>query len=236
MEISDLPVLLLAGGKGTRIQHLLNDLPKPMYPVFNRPFLDYQIDYLLKFGFQNFYISTGYQGHVIANYYRNNKNINIIHETQPLGTGGGILFAMSKIKEPNVIVLNGDTLYLLDFFSFVNHALNNPLHTCIALKTVVDSTRYGTVILDNFNKITHFIEKGKSNTGPGLINAGIYYLNKQQILNYSFPEICSIEETIFPKIIESGIYGFKAHNEFIDIGTPETLHEIENFVKVNNLI
>ena len=57
MNAEEVPVLILAGGKGTRVAHLLNDLPKPMYPVLNKPFLDYQLEYLKKFGFKKFVLS-----------------------------------------------------------------------------------------------------------------------------------------------------------------------------------
>ena len=100
-----IPVLILAGGQGSRIRHLLGDLPKPMYPVHGLPFLDYQLNLLKGEGFSHFYISCGYQAQVIAQYYSTNANITIIRETQPLGTGGALLLALESISAEQLLCL-----------------------------------------------------------------------------------------------------------------------------------
>jgi D-glycero-alpha-D-manno-heptose 1-phosphate guanylyltransferase len=235
LDFSEIPIVILAGGRGTRIQHLLNDLPKPMYPIFGRPFLDYQIAYLKKFGFQKFYISTGYQAQFIEEYYSNTENIRLIHENEPLGTGGGILHVSKHIQSPNYIVLNGDTLYLLDYKNFVIESLKNSQNTTIALNKVVNVERYGSVEIEKDNIIKGFKEKSKENVGEGLINAGIYFVNKSQIENLNAPLKCSMELDIFPELIKLGLYGFKTTAPFIDIGTPETLSQIEEFIKEHQL-
>lgn len=235
MKISEIPVLILAGGRGSRIKHLLNNFPKPMYPVLGKPFLDYQIKYLKKFGFSQFFISTGYQASVIHDYYSKDINVTCIYENEPLGTGGGVLLAAQTINANNFIVLNGDTLYLLDFDSFVTQSLINKNNSTIALKQVDDVSRYGEVTLGENNIIKSFIEKNKSGAKKGLINAGIYFLNKKQIIDSCMPSICSMETDIFPSLQRSGLYGYVSSDSFIDIGTPETLGEIENFIVINNL-
>lgn len=206
-----------------------------MYPVLGKPFLDYQIAYLKKFGFKQFYISTGYQGHVIKEYYNDAENISCIHESIPLGTGGGILYASSKIKQNHFVVLNGDTLYLLDYLMFINQCIQNPLATTLALKQVEDVSRYGEVIMGDNYSIQSFQEKNTHDVHSGMINAGIYFINKSQLLSLEMPEVCSMETDIFPKLLSRGLYGFVSNDSFIDIGTPETLSEIEKFVQNHQL-
>lgn len=220
-------VLILCGGQGTRIKHLLNGLPKPMYPVLGKPFLEHQISYLNKFGLNNIIISAGYRADVIQDYY--GEKYRIIEEKEPLGTGGAILYALNQIKTENFICLNGDTLFLLDFESFLDAGKLNNSHSTIALKKVLDSSRYGSIWKNDKNKIEKFAEKN-TGTNSGLINAGVYYLNKKQLEKFDFPQKCSLETDIFPKLVNDKLFGFETDAEFIDIGTPETLHQIENFI------
>ena len=236
MEICDIPVLILAGGKGTRIKHLLNDIPKPMYPVFQKPFLEYQLSYLKKFGFQKFIISVGYKAEVIEDYYKSQINISFVKETEPLGTGGGIMAALPDIATDNFLVLNGDTLFLMDYSGFINFSKFNPDKSLIALKKTDRLLGYGLVKMDENNQILNFSEKANAkNDHTGLINAGVYLLNKKQLQSIGVPKISSVELDIFPLLVDLGLFGYEARAEFIDIGTPETLYQIEDFVKAHRL-
>lgn len=231
MHVNNIPVLILCGGQGTRIKHLLNGLPKPMYPVLGKPFLSHQIAYLSKFGLTNIIISAGYRADVINEYF--GKKYLIIEEKEPLGTGGAILYALNHIKTENFICLNGDTLFLLDFNKFLNASKVNNSFSTIALKKVLESDRYGSVWKNDKNKIEKFAEKNIG-TSSGLINAGIYYLNKKQLQKFDFPKKCSIETDIFPELVKDDLFGFETEADFIDIGTPETIVQIENFIVNNN--
>lgn len=223
-------ILILCGGQGTRIKHLLNGLPKPMYPVLGKPFLDHQIGYLNKFGLDNIIISAGYKADVIHDYY--GDKYKIIEEKEPLGTGGAILYALNHIKTENFICLNGDTLFLLDFNEFLNACKLNNLFSTIALKKVLESDRYGSVWKNDKNKIEKFAEKNIG-TSSGLINAGVYYLNKKQLQKFDFAQKCSVETDIFPELLKDNLFGFETEADFIDIGTPETLNLIEEFITKN---
>ena len=234
MNLSQIPVLILAGGKGTRIKHLLNDLPKPMFPVLGKPFLNYVINYLQGFGFKQFIISTGYKGEIIQKKFAANSNITFIHETEALGTGGAIINALPYINADNFLVLNGDTLFLMDYNLMLNFCTNKINYTSIALKVNTETGRYGNVNINAENKIISFAEKDANST-TNLINAGIYLFNKNQIQQLALPKINSVETDVFPLLIQQGLYGFITEANFIDIGTPETLFMIENFVVKNNL-
>lgn len=232
MSNTDTTVLILCGGQGTRIKHLLNGLPKPMYPVLGKPFLDYQIDYLNKFGLTNIIISAGYRADVIQDFY--GDKYKIIEESEPLGTGGAILYALNHINTENFICLNGDTLFLLDFSKFLNACKQNLSFSTIALKKVLESDRYGSVWKNDKNKIEKFAEKNIG-TSSGLINAGVYFLNKKQLQKFDFPQKCSVETDIFPVLVKDNLFGFETEADFIDIGTPETLIQIEQFIIKNKI-
>jgi D-glycero-alpha-D-manno-heptose 1-phosphate guanylyltransferase len=196
--------------------------------------LDYQIAYLKRFGFKKFVISTGYKAEIIKTHYRDHAGILFVHEDEPLGTGGGILKALPLIKADNFIVLNGDTLFLMDYFQFFYFSGSRQNKSTIALKRVSDPSRYGTVILNEEKQILDFSEK-PDDRKISLINAGIYLLNKRQLQDIKVPRVCSVETDIFPLLIDLGLYGFETMADFIDIGTPEALGQIEDFVKMHQI-
>lgn len=229
--------LLLAGGLGTRIKHLLNDIPKPMAPVLGKPFLEYQIRYLEKFGITNFYLSIGYKSDVVISYFKDSQyapNITYITENEPLGTGGAIKYALNFIKENSFFCLNADTLFLADFDSFMTCIKEKEYSAAIALMKLDDVTRYGRVeIKDDY--IKKFLEKDSDFKDPAYINTGIYYFYKERLKSLDLPEKSSLEKDIFPLLINSGLGYWKTNAQFIDIGTPETLGQIEEFVIQNKL-
>ena len=113
--------IILAGGFGTRLQGVVKDLPKPMAPVNGRPFLTYILDYLIDYEYQRAVLSVGYLHEKIVDYFgKKYKTLEIDYavEEEPLGTGGGILLAMSKCTTENVLVINGDTMFKVDLTAF----------------------------------------------------------------------------------------------------------------------
>ena len=109
--------VILAGGFGTRLQSVVADVPKPMAPVNGKPFLQYILDYCIKQGIERVVLSTGYKHEVIFSFFGTQYNtitIQYAHEQEPLGTGGGIQFALQKCIDENVVVLNGDTFFDVD--------------------------------------------------------------------------------------------------------------------------
>lgn len=236
MKIESIPVLILAGGKGTRVAHLLNDLPKPMYPVFHKPFLDYQLGYLKKQGFEKFILSIGHSSEAIEKHYKNNPDILFIKEWEALGTGGAIIHSLQAINSDLFLTLNGDTLFLMSYENMLSFADKHPGHSVIALKKTNDTNRYGNVNINTENKIEGFFEKNTTNS-TGFINAGIYLFSKKQLLTLSLPTFSSIETDGFPLLVKEGLYAYTADAEadFIDIGTPETLSQVEDFIKKHGL-
>lgn len=216
--------IILAGGFGTRLSSVVNDLPKSMAPVNGRPFLDYQLDYLDVFGVERVILSVGHLHEKIMEHYGDRyKNIRIEYsiETEPLGTGGGLKKAMELAEGPLVIAMNGDTFYEIDFIKFLHIHRGKESKLSIILREVEDVSRFGAIERDEERRITGFFEKNVK-SGKGLINGGIYIINKRFFESQNLPEKFSLEKDFFEKIYKTEkIYGVLCRQYFIDIGIPE---------------
>ena len=215
--------IILAGGFGTRLRDAVPDLPKCMAPVSGRPFLSHLIDYLRMQGIERFIFSLGYKWGIVDEYlqkeYSTLDYIPVIEE-EPLGTGGAILLAIQKAVSNDIIIANGDTL----FKSKLNELLKTyELHGAectLALKPMQNFDRYGLVEVDDSGRITSF--KEKQFYKDGLINGGIYLLNKEKFLARSLSEKFSFERDYLEKFCNEGnFYGSIQDEYFIDIGIPE---------------
>ena len=223
--------IVLVGGFGTRLQHIVSDVPKPMAPINGTPFLSYTLEKLMAWEIEHVILSTGHLHEKIEEYYGNQyKNLTITysHEKEPLGTGGAILFALDKANTNNVLVLNGDTLFDIDFASFNTFFQEKNTLLAVALRKVNDMSRYGAVLIDKTEKIVDFIEKNEQKNS-GFINGGIYLLNKALFTQTKMPEKFSFEKDILEKLYTKiNIYGLAFDAYFIDIGTPEDYARAQN--------
>ncbi len=234
------PVLILAGGFGTRLKSVVPDLPKPLADVNGKPFLWWLLQQLENQGAKDVYLSIGYMHEHIQSYFGakfNQINLHYIVETEPLGTGGAIMNACQQIPEQEILVLNGDTLAMTDLNDFIKFAKSFASKLFLAVAKVADAGRYGTVIVDG-NQITGFAEKGKA--GAGLINAGIYLLNKSLFNDFNLPQKFSFETDILMKHINSlNLIAYSEVSDFIDIGIPEDYalaqEKVPNMVLKNNI-
>lgn len=224
-------ILILAGGRGSRLHSVVSDRPKPLADIAGQPFLSYQLDYLISQGVSEVYLSIGYMGDQIKNFYGEtyrSLKIFYIQEENLLGTGGAIKYALSLIK-PNdselCLVLNGDTFFNLNLKKFEHFFTHTKTDIAIGLAHVPDTGRYGRVDLDlNNHEILNLGEKDKP--GPGWINAGVYLFSSAVMRTLSQMEetIFSWETEILAKAAEKNLkrFGFCQENShFIDIGVPE---------------
>jgi D-glycero-alpha-D-manno-heptose 1-phosphate guanylyltransferase len=227
--------IILAGGFGTRLQSIVFDLPKPMAPVNDRPFLDYQLLYLKHYGVKKVILSVGYLHDKITSHYQNNfEGIEIAYaaEKAPLGTGGGIRQALELCDSRSAFVLNGDSFFDINLNAFAGQHSTFMSDCSLALRKVEDSSRYGTIKQGSNCVITSFKEK-TGEVVSGMINAGIYILNKEIFLQKTpTGKNFSIEKDFFEKKIkELNIFGFLYHGYFIDIGIPEDYSKAQDDFK-----
>lgn len=216
--------IILAGGFGTRLRHVVSDVPKPMAPVCGRPFLEYLLDHLNQYHFDHVILSTGYLHDKIEQHFGTSYQgvaIDYAFEDHPLGTGGGILNALSCCSSDSVAVINGDTMFRVDFEELYRFHELNSADLSVILRKVDDTSRYGSVRLNNDCRIAAFVEKSSA-LGPGLINGGIYMLSKSLFEGFSVGDTFSFEKDIMEKqVSRKSFFAYASDAYFIDIGVPE---------------
>lgn len=211
--------IVLAGGFGTRLKPCVDDLPKPLAPVGGRPFLAYLLDYLAANGVCRAIISTGYMAEKIEQTFGESyggMRIDYCKEETPLGTGGAIKKALGMCKEEYAVVINGDTFYDVDLGEMIKMHVASGVAITIAAKMRMNVERSGFLKTEG-GLLTGFCEKGAS--GAGLINGGIYLINKNA-LDCISEEKFSFEKQVLEKLLMP-IGVFESDTYFVDIGIPE---------------
>lgn len=214
--------IILAGGAGTRLRHVIKDVPKPMALIAGKPFLEYLILQLAKWKIKDIILSVGYKSDIIKSYFNNFNHagirISYSEEKEPLGTGGAIRMAGTLSNDDNYLVMNGDSFLDINFASFVEFHMKKDALATMSLVRMADTGRYGRVELGNKGNVIKFTEKGQNK--PGTINGGIYIFNRKIFNNIPSGNI-SLEKNVLPLLIDRGLYGKEAEGFFIDIGIPD---------------
>lgn len=234
IDTKEIDVVLLCGGVGERLRPMVNNLPKPMALINNRPFLDILIDYVTSFGFRRFILCIGYLGNIIKRYYRNRKfpfEILFSEEKRPLGTAGAIKNAQTLIQSSPFLVMNADSLCQVDLEKFLDFHLDKNALVSIVLTKMKDTTDYGTVTLGDSQHILGFNEKSNSNK-DNLVSAGIYLFQREVPSLIPTNKKFSLEKDFFPKVLDKQFYGFVIKKKFIDIGTPERYKKAKKLLRL----
>jgi len=235
-NLKEIDVVILCGGLGKRLRPVVFGQPKVLAKIGEQTFLDILIDDPLMYGFKNIILSIGYLKEQIKNHFNfdYDKNydytITFSEEEKPLGTGGALKKAKPLIRSNPFIVMNGDSICKVNFRSFIDFHIEKKALLSIVLVRSKTAEDYGSVILDNSQRITGFNEKiaGKS---ENIINAGVYLMEKDIFSYMPKQNRFSLEYDLFPKIIKNRCCGFLTKSEFIDIGTPERYGKAINLLK-----
>jgi NDP-sugar pyrophosphorylase family protein len=219
--------ILLAGGKGTRLRPLTLHTPKPIVPIFDRPFLHYQIDLLRQVPeITEVILSLNYQPRRIEELFGDGQALGIkiryVVEPAPLGTAGAVKYAEPYLDD-TVVVFNGDVLTEIDLCAVIGMHRERRARATIVLTPVDNPTAYGLVETDADGNVRRFLEKPKPDEITcNTINAGIYVLQSDTFDRIPADTAWSIERSYFPSLVErhdpfvAYIYG----GYWIDIGTP----------------
>jgi D-glycero-alpha-D-manno-heptose 1-phosphate guanylyltransferase len=214
--------IVLAGGLGTRLRGVVDDVPKPMAPVQGRPFLAFVLDQLVAAGFKTAIFALGYRHEAIRSYFGADYRglaLRYSVEREPLGTGGAIRLACEQADARNVFVLNGDTYLELEFRAMLDAHARAKAELTIAICHVPDVARYGALEVDA-GIVQGFLEKGRS--GPGWINAGTYVLGPDLRARLRPQGAFSFEHDLLaPEVRSIQPLAFPASGLFIDIGVPK---------------
>lgn len=219
--------ILLAGGKGTRLRPLTLHTPKPIVPIFSRPFLHYQLDLLRQIPeVTEVILSLNYQPRRIEEVFGNGSdlgiNIRYVVEPSPLGTGGAIKFCEPYLDGPT-IVFNGDVLTQIDLNAVLALHRQRKAKATIVLTPVENPTAYGLVETEADGGVRRFLEKpNPDEITCDTINAGIYILEPETFDRIPKDTPYSIERVYFPSLVErkETFVAYVYRGYWIDIGTP----------------
>ncbi len=225
--------LLLAGGQGTRLRPLTIHAPKSIVPIFNRPFLHYQLDLIKQVSeIDEVILSLNYQPRRIEEVFGDGRDVGIkiryVVEPAPLGTAGAVRYAAQGVTD-TIVVFNGDVLTTVDLGGLIAFHRSRRSRATIVLTPVENPAAYGLVETDAAGKVLRFLEKPKpEEITCDTINAGIYVLEPDTFDRIPKDVAWSIERSFFPSFIERGetflasIY----RDYWIDIGTPEKYMQV----------
>jgi NDP-sugar pyrophosphorylase family protein len=207
------------------------DCPKVLAAVRGRPFLSYLLDQLVEAGVREVVLCTGYMAEQIRGTFGDQyRSLQLFYsqEDVPLGTAGALRHASSLLKSESVLVMNGDSFVdanLRDFWIW--HCTFGADATVMVVR-VRDPGRYGQVQVDAKGRLMGFSEKGEEH-GPGWVNAGIYLLRHTFLDRITAGGVVSLERDVLPAYIGHGLYAYRNHGGFLDIGTPEAYASAEAF-------
>jgi len=220
--------ILLAGGKGTRLRPLTIHTPKPIVPIFDRPFLHYQLDLLKRVPeIDEVILSLNYQPRRIEEIFGDGSDAGLslkyVVEPAPLGTAGAIRYAGESLRE-SIVVFNGDVLTEIDLAAVIRLHRERRAKATIVLTPVDNPSAYGLVETDRDGNISRFLEKpNPDEITCNTINAGIYILEPDTFDRIPKDTAWSIERRFFPSLIDQQetFVAYVYEGYWIDIGTPE---------------
>jgi mannose-1-phosphate guanylyltransferase/phosphomannomutase len=231
--------IIIAGGAGTRLRPLTYMRPKPLIPVVNRPFLEYQVALLKRHGIDEIIFATNYMADKIEAHFGDGSAFGVrmkyaIEET-PLGTAGAIKNAQVVAGQDTVVVLNGDILTDFDISAVIQFHQEKHAFVTLTLKEVPSPSPYGVIITDEQGRVQEFREPSEATkkmlaanpnierTGVDYINAGIYILEPEALDTIPTGRPVSIERETYPKLLEdkAPFYAVSLDGYWLDIGRPE---------------
>jgi len=224
--------LLLAGGLGTRLRPLTEQLPKPMALVGNRPWIEHLIVQLRDQGIREFVLALKHYPELIRRHLgdgsRYGVTIDYVIEQEALGTAGAIKNAEPLLDE-RFLVFNADIVQHIDVKPLLRFHQESGAILTIGLMEVEDPSAFGVVELSDRGEIRRFVEKPKpGETTSKRVNAGIYVMNKEALAYIPPGREVSVERETFPSLIEqgAGLYGFPLQGYWLDIGTRERYRKV----------
>jgi NDP-sugar pyrophosphorylase family protein len=226
--LAAIDVAILAGGLGTRLRGVLGETPKVLAPVGGKAFLDHLFAWLKGFGARRIVLCLGFRAEKVlehvANHIPDGLEVVTVVEPEPLGTAGGLRHARDRLVSDPVLVMNGDTFVDADLAAFVAAHRKTGSEASILATAVPSMARYGRLEVDAGGMIRRFAEKDPSDTGPGLINAGLYLFSAAWLDRLAATTATSLERDMLTAA-SPGTYRAVPTGEttFIDIGTPESL-------------
>jgi len=225
-------VVILAGGRGTRLLPLTQDVPKPMVPIRGRPFLEYQLRMLKKQGFKDVVLCVGYLADKISRYFGEGASLGLriaySVEQEPLGTGGALRFAYDTLAD-DFLLLNGDTYLDVPYAPVCEFYKKEDVSGVIVVYNNMLKLAANNVLIKTRNRISCYGE------GEGLnyVDAGVYVFKKEALRDITPGRQMSLHEAVLTPLIKKGqLAGYTTDKRYYDIGTFDRITVFENEVVV----
>ena len=218
------PVVIMAGGLGTRLRPLTENTPKPMIPVGPKPVLETIIENFAEQGFSNIFLCLNYKGDMIRQHFGDGSalgvNITYLHEDRRLGTAGALSLLPDIPREP-IIVMNGDLLTKVDFVRLLDFHNKQGFIATMAMREYSQQVPYGVLKVGDGYRINQLVEKPVERY---YVNAGIYILDPgtlKQVPDQKFYDM----PTLFNRLLEQNqpVGSFPLRDYWVDIGRMEDL-------------
>ena len=233
----DCQAVILAGGLGTRMRPITETVPKPMIPVLGKPFLEQQLAMLARAGFRRALLLVAYLGEKIEEYFGDGRsrgwNLSYSYEPSPLGTGGALKNAENKLED-EFVVLNGDTFLPVDYSALWRAFRASDSSAFIvayeksgsATANLLANRLPNNLAVASGGRVTAYRKRDPQ--GLTHIDAGVLILRKEVLNDIPAGRTCSLEEEIFPRLIEAGrMKAWTTTESFYDMGSPEGLRALE---------
>jgi NDP-sugar pyrophosphorylase family protein len=225
--VLDVTAAVLCGGLGTRLRSKVGGLPKVLAEVGGRPFLTYVLDAVADAGVRRVVLCTGYGAAEVEKAlgctYRG-VEIAYSPEAVPMGTGGALRASAERITTDLVLAMNGDSLCDADLVSFTEEHRKSGVEASILVVRLDDTRRFGRVVMDEDAAVRRFEEKSDA-PGAAWVNAGVYLMTRQRLLQIPDGVPSSFEREVLPSWVGCGLRAVRSSGGLMDIGTPESYEE-----------
>ncbi len=226
--LEEIDAFVLCGGYGSRLRSVLGELPKALAPIGGRPFLDLLLEQLARQGLRSFVLCAGRGSDAVfeaASGLGRWGRVAISVEPRPLGTGGALLYALPHARANPILVVNGDSLALVDLSAMLAFHRKRAARVTLALSRHRGPLDAGRAVLDPANGALIAFDDSRRRAGESLANAGVYLIDPQALQELAPPEGSSLERDIVARLAGAGAFGFVGVERFLDIGTPERYRE-----------
>jgi D,D-heptose 1,7-bisphosphate phosphatase len=221
-------VVIIAGGKGTRIASVNSEIPKAMIPLCGKPILEHEVELCKRYGFTDFLFIIGHMGDQISSYFGDGSkwgvNIDCYQETQPLGTAGALGYLKDKLTE-DFFVLYGDTIVDFDMESMLKYHKEKDAKATLFLHPNDHPYDSDIVELDGEGRVVKFHNKPHPDgfVSKNVVNAALFIFSHEILEQIEVGVKSNIEKNVLPRCLEAGmeLYGYLSQEYIKDMGTPD---------------
>lgn len=228
--------VIMAGGKGTRIASVRNDVPKPMIDVCGKPILQYQIECLRDQGITDIILVIGHMGDIIRRYFGDGQkygvSIDYIVEETPLGTAGALYYLKDRIKD-DFLLLNGDIIFDVDFLRFMKYHKEKGADATICTHPNSHPYDSGLIFADQEGYVTRWLHKEDERLYyRNRVNAGVHILSPRVLERFTEVKKTDLDREILKALIpERKLLAYDTPEYIKDMGTPERYAKVIEDVK-----